>query len=246
MKYVGQVKELWRYPVSSLGGQRCDHIEIDAHGLKGDRKFGIFDPATMSVATPEKEARWRPALFLESTLDGNGNAYVRLPDGSQYRVEDGALISHLSDHFGFSVAIGRYAHIETERFKSLPIISNRYVPSALHLLTTSSIATLSEMTPTVEVDRRRFRPSVLMTTENDLGFIENEWVGSVLRIGELRVGVTEKTKRCGMTFIAQPQLLDQPEILRNIVRQNGRNMGVYCEPLRPGSISVGMNVYLEA
>ena len=59
---IGKVLEVWRYPVSSLGGERVPHVEVSPEGVVGDRLFGLFDGASGRTASPEQEPRWRPAL----------------------------------------------------------------------------------------------------------------------------------------------------------------------------------------
>ena len=38
---VGVVSSLWRYPVKSMLGERCDRLEIEAAGIVGDRRFAV-------------------------------------------------------------------------------------------------------------------------------------------------------------------------------------------------------------
>ena len=42
---VGTVRELWRYPVKSMRGERCEHLEIDHRGAIGDRLYAVRDEA---------------------------------------------------------------------------------------------------------------------------------------------------------------------------------------------------------
>jgi uncharacterized protein YcbX len=46
-----------------------------------------------------------------------------------------------------------------------------------------------------------------------------------------------------MTLIAQPGVEEKPEILRNILRHNQRNLGVYCNIEMPGLVRVGDETY---
>ncbi|QXC52643.1 MOSC domain-containing protein (plasmid) [Agrobacterium salinitolerans] len=140
----------------------------------------------------------------------------------------------LSAHFGFEVAIGSYAAADPLA-PSVPQIRNRYSVSPLHLVTTSSLCELQRMTPQSTIDRLRFRPNILLETEDMSGFSEFGWIGDV--IGAVEVTVTETTKRCGMTLIAQPE--EQPEILRTMLRNTKRALGIYCEPRTTGRIEIG-------
>jgi uncharacterized protein YcbX len=40
---IGQVAELWRYPVKSLGGERLAHAEVGVRGFLGDRLWAVRD-----------------------------------------------------------------------------------------------------------------------------------------------------------------------------------------------------------
>jgi len=33
------VVELWRYPVKSMGGERCTKVDVDERGIIGDRSY---------------------------------------------------------------------------------------------------------------------------------------------------------------------------------------------------------------
>ncbi|TIW40861.1 MAG: MOSC domain-containing protein, partial [Mesorhizobium sp.] len=51
--------------------------------------------------------------------------------------------------------------------------------------------------------------------------------------------VSEPCRRCGFTIIAQDGFDADPGILRNLVRHNAHNLGVYCTVDRPARIEVG-------
>ena len=76
--------------------------------------------------------------------------------------------------------------------------------------------------------------------------MENDWLGTTLTIGAVAVAVSERTRRCGMTLIAQPGLDEEPDVLRGVMRHNGRSLGVYAAPLASGVLAVGDRVYAGA
>jgi uncharacterized protein len=242
---LGTVVELWRYAVSSLGGEMCHNVNVTPQGIEGDRQFALFDPANGNVAAPEKDPGWRPALYLSSTINASGDVHIHFPDGKKLDIANPDLLEHLSQHFGFHVALGRYANTASYKDANLPVIANRYDPCPLHIVTTSSLAKLSDLIPHSQIDRRRFRPSILLQTDDSSGFLEDTWMGRTLCVETVRAPVSEKTKRCGMTFVSQPDLDEQPEILRTILRSNGRCLGTYCDVSRPGSIQTGHVVSFE-
>ncbi|EKF60484.1 MOSC domain containing protein [Agrobacterium albertimagni AOL15] len=241
MRKIGRVREVWRYPVSSLGGEPLASITVSAEGIEGDRRFALFDPETGLAAAPEKETRWRPALFITASQPATGLPVLRFADGAEHALDDGELPDRLAEHFGFPVAIGL---VGTGDYR-FPVVSNRYKPAQLHLVTTASVSALAAITGLAPIDARRFRPSVLIETEDEAGFMENDWVGHTVRIGEAEIHVTEASRRCGMTLVAQPGLAEEPDVLRGIMRHNKRNLGVYATPNEGVTISVGDEVYAE-
>ena len=40
---MGRVRSLWRYPVKSFLGERCDILELETRGVVGDRRWAIRD-----------------------------------------------------------------------------------------------------------------------------------------------------------------------------------------------------------
>ncbi len=241
MRKIGRVREVWRYPVSSLGGETLASITVSPEGIEGDRRFALFDPETGLAAAPEKETRWRPALFITASQPPSGLPVLRFADGAEHALDDGALPDRLAEHFGFPVAVGIFGE-EDMRF---PVVSNRYKPAPLHLVTTASLNALAGISGLAPLDARRFRPSVLIETEEVEGFIENDWVDHVVKIADADIHVTEASRRCGMTLVAQPGLSEEPDVLRGIMRHNKRNLGVYATPTGPVTISVGDPVYAD-
>lgn len=241
MRKIGRVREVWRYPVSSLGGEPLASIAVSPEGIEGDRRFGLFDPATGLAAAPERETRWRPALFITASQPPTGLPVLRFADDAEHALDDDALPDRLADHFGFPVTVGIFGAGDY-RF---PVVSNRYKPAPLHLVTTASLQALAEVTGLAPLDIRRFRPSVVIETEDGEGFLENDWISHGIRIGDTDIRVTEASRRCGMTLVAQPGMVEEPDVLRGIMRHNKRNLGVYATPERIVTLSVGDPVYAE-
>ncbi|KQS77099.1 hypothetical protein ASG25_17125 [Rhizobium sp. Leaf384] len=252
---VGRIAELWRYPVSSVGGEKLDHLDVAAtgdakaaaadaspSGVPGSRSFLLFDADTREPAAPESSERWRKALHLVSRLRPDGMAEIGFADGTWRPADAPDLEDRLSAHFGFSVGLA-----ETRGTGgNWPVVEPRYKASPLHILTTASMEAIRASDPASTLDARRFRPDILIQTETPSGFVENDWIGRRVVIGTLEIHVTEGTKRCGMTLAAQPGLPEQPNILRSILRGNRRNLGVYADIAVPGRVTLGAEVWVDA
>jgi uncharacterized protein YcbX len=243
------VVEIWRYPVSSVGGERVPDASLTAAGVAGDRQYALMDRASGRPAAPENDARWRKSLQLQArsvagTCPAESLPVMTFPAGDAYPLNDPALNDVLSDYFGFAVAVGAYANAAIDA--GFPAIRNRYRPSALHLLTTASLGHLAALRQGGAIDSRRFRPTVLIETAEAGGFLENAWIGRRLRLGDIAMTGTEPTKRCGITLISQPGIHEDPEILRTILRHNARNFGIHCAIEAAGSIRLGDELFIAA
>jgi len=196
---------------------------VSVDGLVNDRRFTLIDAETGAPAAPEKHVRWRKALHLEARWGAGKMPTIAFPDGTCLAVNDGALNAMLSDY---------------------PRTEYRHAHFPMHVLTTASLQRLAELRQVDAVDVRRFRPTVLIDTGDARGFVEKQWVGRSLRVGAVAVQAIEETTRCGMTFVAQPGVADDPEILRTILRNNKRHLGINCNVGGAGFFHEGDEVFV--
>ena len=121
------------------------------------------------------------------------------------------------------------------------------------VLTTSTLDRLSEIQPNIRFDERRFRMNVIVGTE-EAGFVENDWVGRELAIGDgVRLSVALPDPRCVMTTLAQDELPRDTDVLRTLVQHNRVQVGdagrfpcagVYAVVQAPGAVRTGDRVSL--
>jgi uncharacterized protein YcbX len=90
----------------------------------------------------------------------------------------------------------------------------------LSVLTTSTLDQLGELEPQSRFDARRFRMNMIVDTPAR-GFVENEWLGRTLAIGDdVRLGVALPDPRCVMPSLAQEDLPKDHQILKALARHN--------------------------
>jgi len=121
----------------------------------------------------------------------------------------------------------------------------------LSVMTTSTLAQLNELRPQSRFEQRRFRMNVIVDTK-EAGFVENDWVGRGLAIGNaVRVNVALPDPRCVMTTLAQDELPRDNDILRTLTRHNRIQVGnagqfpcagVYAVIEAPGTVQTGDRV----
>jgi hypothetical protein len=110
----------------------------------------------------------------------------------------------------------------------------------IHVLTTASLAQMSQFNPDAHWDQRRFRPNFLIKTADGIeGLVETKWHGRTLRLGSVELKCEIPTMRCGMTTHAQSELPKDPSVLRSIVKDADQNLGLYASVVKAGKVSEG-------
>ena len=247
---TGVVREIWRFPVKSMRGERIESGEVTEQGLAGDRRWGLVDGETGRVLSAKREGRLLEARAV--LPDASGVPLVALPDGQELRADDPT-----ADH-ALSKWLDRFVRIEPadpaaptayemnvdNTDESSPLIDITCPPGtfldagAVHLVTTSSLATATALRSESRWDVRRFRPTALVET-GDGGWPEDGWIGSTVRMGAVELFVFAPTVRCAVPTRAQEDLARDLDIARVVNREHGSNLGVYCAVRTPGTVTVG-------
>jgi uncharacterized protein len=281
MLNVGTIKEIWRYPVKGMAGERLESCALSEKGLKGDRTWALRDEARKEI----QSCKFRPELLL-CTARGrgaSGQVDVTFPDGSVLGSDNAEIHSRLSKLTGHASTLeplrpdsdldfyrrrklddhtwldelkatfDREAGEPLPDFSQIPpplvdfvsIPGTFFLVTPLHVVTTATLAHLKGRNPRADWDVRRFRPNFLIETNSGAeGFLEQDWVGKRLTIGNATIDCAGATPRCGAVTRAQPAFDADKSILRTVVKDADQNVGVYAVIANPGSIRVGEVVYL--
>jgi uncharacterized protein YcbX len=249
---TARVRELWRFPVKSLQGERLDRADLVEDGLRGDREWGIRDEATGYILTGRREPR---LLLASARLEAEGSPVVVLPDGSELSADDPAIDKALSSWLGREVRLVKGSSADqgvleyfadntddTSEAAEYVMPPGRFVDARpVLVLTTASLAQCASLYPDGEWDARRLRPNILVETD-DVGWVEDDWVKQPLRMGEVELAADGLCVRCTMTTRPQPGLRADLDIYRTLARQHRGRLGVYAFVRRPGTISAGDTV----
>lgn len=116
----------------------------------------------------------------------------------------------------------------------------------VHVLTTATLERLQQIYPAGKFDVRRFRPNfVLETLDDQTGFVEHDWIGRTIQIGDdVQLRITGPCPRCVMTTLPQMDLPKDTGILRAAAQHNGANVGVYAFVARSGRVRKGDKVWI--
>lgn len=257
---VGRVAEVRRYPVKSAQGEQLARALVGPNGVDGDRRYAIVDTATGRVASAKDPRKWADLLGLRAELRA-GVLVVTAPGGSEYRSDRDHLDSVLSDLLRRPVVLrdappaAAAIEVQWPDVPGLPGGGSESVEvlppggffdlAPLHLLTTATLDRLRTLAPECAFDPRRFRPNLVIETVPALtGFVETEWVGKRLLIGDTPIAVTAPCSRCVMTTLAQPGLPSDRDVLRAVAARAGAAVGVYASADRTGTVAVGDAVWL--
>ncbi len=241
-----------RYPVKSLQGEQLSETAIDEHGLEGDRRWGIVDIETGKVCSAKRHGA---LLEASATTTADGPA-ITLPDGTEIMPGDPSCDARLSEWLGRAVSLrsaddGNQGIYEVSLqldpdvdVFDMPMTPGRFLDlSPVHLLTTASLRAGATAYPNGSWTTDRFRPSVLVGVEPDEGegFVENDWIGRPVRVGDVELEVILPTVRCVMTTRAQPprDVERDPKIFETLTRVNQQNLGVYANVRAGGRVRRG-------
>ncbi len=266
---VGSVGTIYRYPVKSMMGEELNAVMIGSKGLVGDRLFALSDPATGKIASAKNPSKW-PNLFAfhaayTAPLDSVQLPAVRitLPNGDTVLSNAADLESILAGTLGKPVRFlsGAPESGTLEEYwpdiEGLPKrdeVTDEAMPTEtffdlamVHILTTATMNELRRLYPEGRVEARRFRPNIVITTPPEAtGFVEKDWIGKVLAIGDqVKFKITGPCPRCVMTTLPQADLPKDNGILRTAVQHNNAHVGIYASVVQGGKIKRGDEARIE-
>lgn len=273
------VATLWRYPVKSMTGEELNGAEIGLTGLSGDRAFALVDAETGNVISAKNPKKWPNffafrAAFTEPLNGHLAPVWITLPDGTVLRSDQNDINEKLSDYLGHPVVLqsqspkdakleqfwpefeGQANEISKEAVAGDAPSGSFFDYAAIHLLTTSSLEAMQQNYPEGRFEARRFRPNLMIDTNGMTGFVENEWVGKTVKLGDsLRLQITDPCPRCVMPTLAQGDLPQDSGIFKNGIAINkpmvpfaGKELpsvGVYARVLSPGWVKRGDQLVIE-
>jgi hypothetical protein len=254
---TGTVAGIWRYPVKSMMGEELNATDIGPHGIVGDRAFALVDADTGKVVSAKNPRKWPNmfefrAAFADAVRDPRSLPPVRitLPDGEQVSSTESDVDRRLSDALGRGVRLTASAPEEPsleyvdqgEEILTHAMPGGTFFDQGLvHLVASATLDRLRALNSASRFEARRFRPNLVVEVGGSAeGFVENEWIGRTLALGdEIRLRVNELTPRCVMTTLRQGDLPHDPGVLRTAAINNQGNVGAYATVVRGGRVRRG-------
>ena len=174
---LATVVELWRYPVKSLLGEVLDEVTLEQRGVVGDRLYAVTD-RNGKLGSGKTTTRFRrlDGLFELRARVADEQTLVTLPDGRELAQGDPALDAFLSDRYSDELRVARENAVSASRRVSAASAHDRFGGMA------------REQLPASQIDRRRFRPNMLLDAEGR-GLVEDAWVGRRFALGDAVIRV---------------------------------------------------------
>lgn len=231
---AGVIRELWRYPVKSMSGERCDSLRLEARGVQGDRQFAV----TTSDGKPGSGKNTRRFRKVDGLLDftasrSGPSLRIRSPSGEALDGDDADVHLALSEALGQPVTLrreGAASHLDA---------------APVHLITSASLRWLESALPDAGISARRFRPNLVIDWPGDRP-VEAAWAGMRISIGnQVKLAVSAATERCGMVALGQGDLPRDARVLRHIVQRAESHFGAYAQVVVPGVVRLDDPVVIE-
>ncbi len=238
------VGELWRYPVKSLAGEPLVSVAVGRLGVDGDRQRAVVD----SESGVSLSAKRYGQLLLCQAWTENSLVMVALPDGSVFDADSPDTAEGLSEFLDRRVEIRRAKAGEPVRHEfttdtstdsgeamvvEAPLTEAFFDGLSVHLLTEATLREFARHQPESTFHRARFRPNILVSSDDE-GFVEDDWVGSHINVGEVSFRVVKHKTRCVMTTRPQGNLNLDRDVLKTVGRVNQRRAGIEPVEHRPG------------
>lgn len=274
-RQVGVVRELWRYPVKSMLGEKLDQLTVGERGAEGDRAWALRDVASDHILTAKKWPRLLEFRSRYVASPGGGEVFIQIPGGEAVRAGDPGASEAVAAALGADARLERatpgvksragidprtvFGDVPVEEVRpeftsatltdSFRLVPGTFFDSAMiHVLASGTLQHLRTLNPAgTVIDPRRFRPNIYVETEpGPGGFVEDAWCDGTLVVGDaLRIVGMQPALRCVMTTHAQEDLPRDLHILRTVARHHQTNAGVFASIGSPGTVRYGDPVFLE-
>jgi uncharacterized protein YcbX len=197
-----------------MAGEQLQTAVLTPAGIQGDRELQVRNSAGRMVTS-----RTHPALLgHRATFNEAGEVLV---DDRPWN--DPGVLADVQKIAGSGARLVRDQGLR--RFDILPLL----------VLTDGTIAAFGR-------DHRRLRPNLVIGGVP--GLEERTWEGRQLSVGDALIQMEDLRGRCVMTTYDPDTLVQDPEVLRDIMRRFGGRMALNTDVIRGGTLEINQEVRL--
>ncbi|HEY1180471.1 MAG TPA: MOSC N-terminal beta barrel domain-containing protein [Phytomonospora sp.] len=264
-----KIAALRRYPVKSLLGEDLPGAVLGERGLPGDRRYALVDVESGLVASAKQPRLWRSLLSATAVADGDG-VRVAFADGRVVAGPSPELDEALSELVKRDVRMTDVPPADARLHRAVPeevlelgveaevdatvstlgaVLPGTFFDFApIHVITTATLSAIGGHSPWGTIEVERYRPNFVFDLGNESGFVEDDWVGRTIVLGEARLRVLLPSPRCAIPTLAHGVLPGDRDALRVLAEHHRVTIpdfgtfptaGVYAVVERPGAVAVG-------
>ncbi|WP_299150828.1 MOSC domain-containing protein [uncultured Tateyamaria sp.] len=255
---TARVEGLFCYPVKGLSAHDLDALTLAVdEGVPGDRAYGFarhdsgFDPQDPK---PLPKSRFvvlarDPALALIKARFDPDTRYLTLSVADEVRTFDVTGDAGRAGVADFLATFLGYPEAETptlvsaapHKFTDVSVVSKAMM-NAVSLINADTVEAFGTQVGHA-IDPARFRGNIVFSGAP--AWSELDWIGREIEVGEVRLEIVKRTKRCPATEVnldTGMRDLDVPGLIRT--HHGHSDMGIYAEVRRGGRILPGDQVRL--
>ena len=241
---------LWQFPMKGVGGSTVDylHLAVD-QPIAGDRRYALS--AGSAKAAHAGDNQWlQKAHFLQLMTTEALAALSCRQDGDAVIIEqggmpvfDGNLIKPDARARCQSTLAGLLQLPDASALRIHVVENGAYTDQSAPLISiggSASLAAFAAATNT-KLDARRFRLNMILATDN--AFIENQWCGATLHIGDAVIEIVDHVERCAAITVDPSTATRETDYLAVMRHSFGHShLGVFGRVTKKGDICTGDSV----
>ncbi len=246
------VLALWQFPMKGVGGSTLDHLHLAVdQPFAGDRRYALS--VGRAKAAHAGDNQWlQKAHFLQLMTTESLAALSCRQDGDRLIIEqaggavfDGNLTEPDARTRCQSIIAGLLQLPDALALRIHVIDNGAYTDQSAPLISiggSASLAAFAAATNTTP-DARRFRLNIMLAT--DTAFIENQWCGARLDIGDAVIEIVDHVGRCAAINVDPATATRETDYLAIMRHRFGHShLGVFGRVIKKGDICTGDSVFV--
>lgn len=246
---TARVTAIYRYPVKGFTPEPLEAIAVaPGKGLPNDRIYAVENgPSGFDEAEPKTVPKTRYTVLMN--MPRVAAARTRLDDASGVMTasaegagEFSGKLAEAEGREGFAAWLaGVLGEDAGGPLKVLRTHSEfRFTDSSRGQISIVNLASVRDLSQRmgVELDPLRFRGN--FHVEGWPAWIENEWVGQRLRVGDAQMDVVKRIQRCLATHVNPATAERDADVCRSLFDNYGHvDCGIYLQAATPATVKVG-------
>jgi len=236
MHSIGTIQSLYRYPVKSMRGEQITSTQVEPYGFYGDRSHAFIDPSKTGWSRFITARKYPQLLSYRAALlqDGSETAFPSLSithDQGESYTWDERFLQHMREQIREDITMEQHSPASS----TLLAVD----ASSILIVTEASIRQMERLWGK-PLDLLRFRPNIVVQTSDSTPFVETDWIGQQLQIGEgedaVLLQIDESCERCVLITIDPDTYQRDPSLLKTLHQERQAFFGVYASIVKTGRI----------